>query len=134
MFVPISPPPPSPQAQELGEQLALFVAEYREDNPDVSSVDIERAFLLARDQLRHPTGSAPSNVKTAMLFAAGLALTGGLGVLLLFLKIGGGGGGGAGGGGGGGSGSGAVVLPIILAIGGLVLVLALIAVVVRCKR
>ncbi len=129
MFVPMSPPPPSPRAQELGEQLALFVAEYRQDNPDVSPFDVERAFLVARDQLRHPSGSAPANVKTAMLVAAGLALTGGLAVLLLFMKSGGGAGGG-----GGGGGSGAVVLPIILAIGGLVLVLALIAAVVRCKR
>ncbi|MHC5002428.1 MAG: hypothetical protein ACYTJ0_04830 [Planctomycetota bacterium] len=81
MYVPTNPGP-SPLARELGEQIALFVREYRQDNAELTDLDVEHALRLARGQLRGGAGST----RTVALIAGGLALTAGLGLFLIISR------------------------------------------------
>ena len=86
MFIPVAtPPPPSAQAKELGEQIALFIMEYRKDNPDLSSMELQQAFMLARQRTNKELGGGP-NMKPFIALMLGLAMMGVLGVVILFIS------------------------------------------------
>lgn len=93
MFIPVIIPPqePSPRAKELGEQIALFVMEYRQDNPQLSSMELQQAFMLARQRTNKELGGS-ANIKAFIALGLGLAMLVLLGVLVLFNRGGGGGG------------------------------------------
>ncbi len=48
-FVPVvvTPPPPSPQARELGKRLTDTIDRFSEENPSVSPAEIQQALSLA---------------------------------------------------------------------------------------
>jgi hypothetical protein len=77
MIVPYVPEQtPSPRAQELGEKLALVMAEYQQRNPDVSAEEIRVATQIATGHITARRGAAPA------LVAAGVALVAGMGGVL----------------------------------------------------
>jgi hypothetical protein len=80
MIIPthVSEQTPSPRAQELGQRLALVVAEYQQNHPEVSAEEIRVATQIAAGDL------APRGGRAAGALAAGVALVVGLGVLLFF--------------------------------------------------
>ena len=79
MFIPITTPPaPSREAQELGEQLALFVNEYRQDNPDLSEMEVEQALMLARRQSRTQCGKSLCSTRIMRALAVGVIVLVGL--------------------------------------------------------
>lgn len=84
MFVPVNPPPPSREAQDLGARLAHVVREYRQTHPGVNSGDVHQAFRVAQSTLQSEEG-APYR-RAALLAAVVLVL--GL-VPALFLAFGG---------------------------------------------
>ena len=52
-FVPVTtyvPPPPSPLAQELGRRIAATIDQFSNENPGLSSVEIQQALQLAARQ------------------------------------------------------------------------------------
>lgn len=80
MIVPTHDPSqaPSPRVQELGQRIALAIAEFQQRNPDLSAEEVRAAALLATSQVDAPRG-APTRV-AAVVVAAVVAL--GLGALL----------------------------------------------------
>jgi hypothetical protein len=80
MFVPVVvPPPPSAQAQDLGQRIAGLVREYRTQNPGVGRTDIEQAFTVARELVRKELGGLVAGKALAVMLILGLAaLTAGL--------------------------------------------------------
>ncbi len=80
VFVPYVPPSqPSPRAQELGQRVALTVAEFRQKYPDLSDEEVRQALASA-------VGSATSGgdrprAAAGAIFAA-VAVAAGLGVYL----------------------------------------------------
>lgn len=96
MFIPVITPPPtlSPRAKELGEQIALFVMEYRQDNPDLNSMEVQQAFMLARQRTNKELGENV-NIKPLIALILGTAFMGFIGVLFLSSSGTGGSGGGS---------------------------------------
>lgn len=94
MFLPviILTQEPSALARELGEQIALFVMEYRQDNPELSSMEVQQAFMLARQDTNKELGEN-ANMKPFIALMLGVAFMGFIGVLFLFFGGAGGGGG-----------------------------------------
>lgn len=79
-FVPFVPPQPaSPRAQELGQRVALTIAEFQQRYPDLSAEEVRQALALAAD--RSPEGTRQARVVVAALVAAG-AVALGLGAFL----------------------------------------------------
>ena len=86
MIVPvITPPPapPSPRARELGEQIALFVKDYQNENPDTSAMEIGQALMLARAHLRKELGGGPNLKLVGVALAMGLSMMVAIGVLIM---------------------------------------------------
>ncbi|MEW6743509.1 MAG: hypothetical protein AB1486_12200 [Planctomycetota bacterium] len=83
MYVHVSPPPPSPRAQDLGHLLAELVRQYRADHPELSRTDVQQAFQVARGLLKPELGGLPATIGIvlALLVAGVLAF-------LLFAKQG----------------------------------------------
>ncbi len=86
-FVPYVPPSqPSPRAQELGQRVALTVAEFRQKYPDLTDEEIRQALDSA-------AGSATSGggrpVAALGAIAAAVAVAAGLGVYLFARGAGG---------------------------------------------
>jgi len=81
-FVPIiaNPPPPSPRAQALGEEIRALVEAHCRDHPETTSVDVQQALRLAATSR---TGTRMLN--TAIILGLGL-LTLGLLVFLFFAR------------------------------------------------
>ena len=65
--------PPSPRVQELGQRIALAIAEFQQRNPDLSAQEIREAAQLATNQVDAPRG-APARVVAAVV--AGVAAVG----------------------------------------------------------
>ena len=80
MYVPVHSPPPSAQAQDLGQRIASTVRSYLADNPGIGSTDVAQAFTVARQLLRPDVGGL-SQQKAIMLVAVLL------GVLVLGLTV-----------------------------------------------
>ena len=82
-FVPVTtyvPPPPSPLAQELGRRISATIDQFSNENPGLSTVEIQQALQLAARQ-------RGTNRTMAMILAAliGLLLVGVL-AFLFFLR------------------------------------------------
>ena len=89
-YVPIVPyvPPPqnvSPQARELGVQMAQLVQEFQKQNPSLSSAEVQQAMQIAKQA----TGMTKS-VAAGVTVAVGLGLLGVLAAGLLFFRQAGG--------------------------------------------
>jgi len=63
---------PSPRAQELGQKLALVIAEYQQRNPDVSEEDIRVATQIAAGHLTSRRGAAPALLAAVVAAVAAL--------------------------------------------------------------
>ncbi len=75
--VPIAPPaPPSPEAQELGQHLTDVINAYQADHPNMSSLEVRQAIQLAR----RAGGGTDANMAMKVI-AVGLAAMMGLGLL-----------------------------------------------------
>lgn len=73
MMVPYVPErTPSPQAQELGQKLALVIAEYQQRNPEVSEEEIQVAAQIATGRVTARRAVAPALVAGVIAAAAGL--------------------------------------------------------------
>ena len=83
VFIPMmSPPPqqPSPRSQELGQRVALTIAEFQQKYPDLSSEEVRQALEVASDRSSERSRPAAASV-VAMVAAAAAAV--GLGVYLV---------------------------------------------------
>jgi len=78
-FVPYVPPPsPSPRAQELGQRVALTIAEFQQKYPDLSDEEIRQALAAVG-----PSASGEGRPAAALgAIAAAVAVVAGLGVYL----------------------------------------------------
>ena len=47
MYVFVPPPPPSPEAEDLGAKVAQLVRMLRQENPNLSAIDIRRGLEVA---------------------------------------------------------------------------------------
>ena len=74
------PPPPSPEAQELGGHLADVIEAYQADHPHMSPLDVRQAVRLAQQSV---PGGHKSTIKVVVI---GLVLILGL-VVLGFLRV-----------------------------------------------
>ncbi len=72
MFVPVIVPPPSPQSQELAEQIAQLVRAYLDNNPAMSGAEVDRAPALARTQLRSDGNTLGNKQARVAVFLLGL--------------------------------------------------------------
>ena len=127
MFVPVMMPPPaqpSPRARELGEQIALFVKDYKVQNPDTSAMEIGQAMMLARGHLRKELGGGLQVKMVITGLAMGLVMLVGIGVFVMAQR-----------GGGGVPNISGVPGPMfmIFAVGGLALLVGLVMLVARAK-
>ena len=86
VFVPMMGQPqlPSPRAQELGQRVALTIAEFQQKYPDLSPEEIRQALEVASD--RSPEGPRPARVAIVAV-VAGVAVAAGLGVFLLGNRV-----------------------------------------------
>ena len=99
-FVPYVPPrTPSPRAQEIGQRLALTIAEFQQKYPDLSEEEVRQALALASE--RSPERARPARAAIAAAVAAFAGVMG-VGVFLSGNRVP--------------SGTGAV-LPVIIAVG-----------------
>ena len=76
MFVPIIPSSPSRQAQELGCKMAELVRIFREDDPNLSFIDVRQAMRVAEREL------------SSEFHGAGLQKMAAIGVLMAVLLAG----------------------------------------------
>ena len=84
-FVPMVPQqPPSPRAQEMGQRLALTIAEFRQKYPDLSEEEIRQAMALAANRAPDRAGPATASV---VAMVAGVAAAAGLGFYLLGNRV-----------------------------------------------
>ena len=73
MIVPYAPEgTPSPRAQELGERLALIIAEYQQKNPDVSAEEIRVAAQIATGRITARRSAQPAVLAGVIAAAAAL--------------------------------------------------------------
>jgi peptidoglycan/LPS O-acetylase OafA/YrhL len=79
----VPPQQPSPRAQELGQRVALTIAEFQQKYPDLSAEEVQQALALASD--RSPDRARPAASVAALV--AGVAAAAGLGVFLLGDRI-----------------------------------------------
>jgi len=80
-FVPIvPPPPPSPRAEALGQRLAETIEQYRQQNPELSALELRQAMELALARAGGAHAATPRLIAVivGLLAALGLALALGL--------------------------------------------------------
>jgi len=68
----VSEQTPSPRAQELGQKLALVIAEYQQRNPEVSAEEIRVATEIAAGHVTDRRGAAPALLASAVAAVAAL--------------------------------------------------------------
>jgi hypothetical protein len=74
-FVPIVPSIPSPRAEALGQRLAETIEQYRQQNPDLSGLEVRQATRLAVSRAGGASAAAPALIAlVAAVAAAGVAL------------------------------------------------------------
>jgi hypothetical protein len=72
-FIPIVPsPPPSPRAEALGQRLAETIEQFRQQDPELSSQDVEQAARLALAR----SGGASAGSRRPLVAAAVAVLVG----------------------------------------------------------
>jgi len=75
MIIPSNAPSqPSPRAQELGQRIALTIAEFQQRNPDVSAEEVRAAAQLATQQVDARAGAPRRAVAAAAAGAVALGL------------------------------------------------------------
>ncbi len=82
VFIPMMTPPPSapsPRAQELGQRLALTVAEFQQKYPDLGAEEVRQAMEIASRQ--GDPGGAPAR-QVALVAVGAAAVVAGLGLYL----------------------------------------------------
>ena len=89
-YIPIVPyvPPPkeaSPQARELGVQMAHLVQEFQKQNPSLTSAEVQQAMQIAKQATGMTKGA-----KAGVAVALGIGLMGLLGAALFFFRQSGG--------------------------------------------
>ncbi len=76
MIVPTHVPErtPSPRAQELGQRLALVIAEFQQSHPDVSGEEIRVATQIATGNVALRSGRATGALTAAVAAMVGLGV------------------------------------------------------------
>jgi hypothetical protein len=80
-FVPVvPPPPPSPRAEALGQRLAEAIEQYRQQNPDLSALELSQAVQLTLARTGGARAATPRLIAVivGLVAALGLALALGL--------------------------------------------------------
>ena len=73
MYVPVtSPPPPSPEAQELGGHLVDGINAYQADHPHISPLEVRQAVRLA--QAAVPGGHKLASLRVVAVMIAVLLI------------------------------------------------------------
>ena len=80
MYVPVTPPPPSPKAQELGGHLVDVINAYQADHPDMSPLDVRQGVRLAQQAVPEGHRSAIKLVVIGLVMILGLVVLGFLSV------------------------------------------------------
>ena len=70
-FIPVVPPTPSPRAEALGQRLAEAIEQFRQQNPDLSGLDIRQATQIAAS--RAGGAGAPPRALLALVAAVAVA-------------------------------------------------------------
>lgn len=70
-FVPVVPATPSPRAEALGQRLAETIEQFRQQNPDLSGLEVRQATQIAVS--RSGGADAPPRVLLALVAAAAVA-------------------------------------------------------------
>ena len=74
-FVPIVPSTPSPRAEALGQRLAETIEQFRQQNPDLSGLEVRQATQIAIARAGGARTAAPALIALlAAVAAAGVAL------------------------------------------------------------
>ncbi len=77
MYVPVTPPPPpSPEAQELGGHLVDVINAYQADHPHMSPLEVRQAVRLAQAAVPGGHRSAIKLVVIALVVMLGLVVLG----------------------------------------------------------
>jgi hypothetical protein len=76
MYVPVQNPPPSPQAQDLGQRIASTVRVYLAENPGIGKIEVIQAFQVARQLLRSELGGLSSHAAVVIGVLVGLMVLG----------------------------------------------------------
>jgi len=75
IYVPVTPPPPpSPEAQELGGHLVDVIKAYQADHPDMSPTEVRQAVSLAQAAIPGGHKLARLRVVVAMVVVLLIAL------------------------------------------------------------
>jgi hypothetical protein len=77
---PYVPQQPSPRIQELGQRVALLLAEFRQKYPDLSDEEVRQALSFLSDDAPDRPASARPAIAAVV---AGVAVAAGLGVYLV---------------------------------------------------
>ena len=73
IYVPVTPPPPpSPEAQELGGHLVDVIKAYQADHPDMSRTEVRQAVRLA--QAAVPGGHKLARLRVVAVMIAVLTI------------------------------------------------------------
>ena len=73
-FVPVVPSLPSPRAEALGQRLAETIEQFRQQNPDLSGLEVRQAMRLAASRAGGGNAAAPALIAlVAGVAVAGLA-------------------------------------------------------------
>jgi hypothetical protein len=88
MFVPVTPPPPSPRATELGQKMVELIRIFKNEDPKLNMTDIRQAMHIALRNVGSEMGGF-AGARIAVIIGLILALV--LGFLVLFLSRSGGG-------------------------------------------
>ncbi len=75
IYVPVTPPPPpSPEAQELGGHLVDVIKAYQADHPNMSPMEVRQAVRLAQAAVPGRSKSAILRVVAVMIVVLLIAL------------------------------------------------------------
>ena len=85
MFVPVTPPQPSPEAQELGSKMTELVRIFREGYPNLSFTEVRQAMRVAESELGSEFRGARARI-TVVIALAVAALMVGVFTFLLFSR------------------------------------------------
>jgi hypothetical protein len=71
-FIPVVPVTPSPRAEALGQRLAEAIEQFRQENPDLSGLEVRQATQIAVSR----SGGAGAPPRALLALVAGLAVAG----------------------------------------------------------
>lgn len=88
IIVPVTPPPPSPRAMELGMKVADLIRIYKQEYPDMSFMEVTQAMRVAEKETRPEFGGINAS-KQAALIGLILVVVLLIGLLFFFSRSGG---------------------------------------------